>query len=58
MKTPRGAPPALKKTSIKLPEGLWKRFRIRSLEEDRDASAILANLIEQYLERRRGGGQR
>ncbi len=48
----------MQKTSIKLPEGLWKRFRIRSLEEGREAQVILAELIERYLEKPKKGGDR
>jgi len=56
MKTEKGTP--MQKTSIKLPEGLWKRFRIRSLEEGREAQVILAELIERYLEKPKKGGDR
>jgi hypothetical protein len=46
-----------KKTSLALPEGLWKRLRMRALEEERDAQDIVAGLIEEYLQRvgKRGG---
>jgi hypothetical protein len=48
---------AMKKTSMKLPEDLWKKLRIRALEEGRDAQNIVAELIEGYLERsgKKGG---
>ncbi len=42
----------LLKTSIKLPEGLWKRFRIRALQEGREAQVIVAELIAEYLARK------
>lgn len=44
----------MQKTSIKLPEGLWKRFRIRALEEGREAQAIVAELIDHYLKAKKG----
>ena len=46
-----------KKTSLALPEGLWKRLRMRALEEDRDAQDIVAELIETWLQRveKKGG---
>lgn len=47
----------MKKTSLNLPEGLWKRLRIRALEEGHDAQAIVAGLIEEYL-KRKGGNKR
>jgi predicted DNA-binding protein len=45
------------KTSIKLPAGLWKRLRLRSIEEGRDAQDIVAELIEAYLRKPRKGGR-
>jgi len=47
----------MQKTSINLPEGLWKRFRIRALEEGREAQVIVAELIGEYLRRvsKKGG---
>jgi hypothetical protein len=40
---------AMLKTSINLPEGLWRRVRIRALEEGREAQGIVAELLESYL---------
>jgi predicted DNA-binding protein len=51
------APPVMKKTSIKLPEGLWRRLRIRALEEGREAQVIVAELVAGYLEKK-GGSDR
>jgi plasmid stability protein len=38
-----------RKTSLALPDGLWKRFRIRALEEGRDAQDIVTELLVRYL---------
>lgn len=58
MRTRLTAPPArvLKKTSLSLPEDLWKRLRIQAISEDRDAQDLLAEAIASYLEARRALG--
>ena len=47
----------LMKTSMNMPRGLWKRFRVRALEEGRDAQDIVAALLEEYLKRPKKGGR-
>ena len=42
------------KTSVKLPRKLWKRARMRAVEEELDLQDIIAMALEAYL-RRRGG---
>lgn len=39
------------KTSLNLPASLWKRVRIQALEEGRDAQSIVAELLEEFLQR-------
>ncbi len=45
----------LKKTGLNLPEGLWRRLRIRALEEGRGVQEVVAELIEKYLSKPLGG---
>jgi hypothetical protein len=50
---PSVSPPrVLKKTSLSLPEDLWKRLRIQAINEDRDAQDLLAEAIAAYLDGR------
>ena len=48
----------MKKTSLKLPEDLWRSLRIRALEEGRNAQVIVAQLIEGYLRKKGKGGRK
>jgi hypothetical protein len=41
------------KTSLSLPEDLWKSARIRALQEGVDAQDLVARALEAYL--RKGG---
>jgi hypothetical protein len=41
------------KTSLKLPEALWKAARIRAIEMNLEAQELVAHALEQYL--RKGG---
>ena len=43
------------KVTVRLPEQLWKKTRIRAIEEDRDAQDIIRDGLELYF--RRGGEQ-
>jgi ParG len=45
----------LKKTSINLDEETWRRFRARCVMEGREAGVTLAELIEAWLSKRKGG---
>lgn len=44
----------MKKTSIALDEGTWRRFRAQCVLEGREAGATLAELIEAWLKRKGG----
>lgn len=41
----------LSKTSLRLPEDLWKRAKIRAIEEGIEAQELVARAIAAYLER-------
>ena len=41
--------------TVKLPESLWKRVRIRAIDEDRRASAIVEEAVRRYLAALAGG---
>ncbi len=49
------AKPKMIKTTLRLPEELWKRVRMHSIEADRDAQDIVADALEQYLKQQKGG---
>jgi predicted transcriptional regulator len=40
---------AMIKTSLKLPEDLWKRTKHKAIELDCDAQEIVARALEQFL---------
>ena len=40
----------LVRTSISLPEGLWKRFKATAALEGKDMSAIVQRLLEAYTQ--------
>ncbi len=37
------------KVTVRLPEGLWKKTRIRALEEDRNAQDLIQDGLELYF---------
>jgi hypothetical protein len=39
--------------SLRLPRGLWKRFKIRCIEVERDAQDVVAELLEEFLKRKK-----
>lgn len=39
----------MKKTSIAVPEDLWRRFRALNMLADRESQEVLAELIEAHL---------
>ena len=39
------------KTSLKLPENLWKRVRIRAIETNMEAQQIVALALEQFMKK-------
>jgi hypothetical protein len=55
-KTPPSASQKVK-TSIAMPPALWRKLRIRALEEGRTAFSILEQLAAEYLARpiKKGG---
>jgi len=46
----------VKRTSIMLPEKLWRAVRIRAVHEGRNAQEIVAEALEGYLKKSRKGG--
>ena len=42
---------AMVKTSLKLPEALWKRTKIRAIEMDIEAQELIALALEQFLKK-------
>jgi predicted transcriptional regulator len=46
-----------RRTSITLDDGLWRRIKIRAVNEGRDASQIVAEALEDYLRRVKKGGK-
>ena len=48
----------LHKTSLAVPEDLWKALRIAAIEDDEEVQGIIARLVAAYLKdraRRKGG---
>ena len=43
------------KTSLRLPEPLWKRAKIRAIETNLEAQELVALALEEYL--KKGGGR-
>jgi hypothetical protein len=46
------------KTSMALPKKLWTEIRMRALQEGRDAQEIVAEPLEDYLRKKKGGDRR
>ncbi len=44
------------KTSLALPEALWRGLKIAAVEERTDMQAIIARLVAEYLKRRKKKG--
>ena len=42
---------SMAKVTIRLPETLWKKTKIRAIQEDRDAQDIIRDGLELYFER-------
>lgn len=40
------------KATVKLPEEVWRRARIRAIEERRDFQDLVAEALEEYLAKR------
>jgi hypothetical protein len=41
--------PEMRKTSLSLPESLWRRARIRAAQEDRGVQDVVADALTLYL---------
>ena len=54
-KTSSTGKPAAVKTTLLLPEELWKRAKVRAAEERRDLRQLLIEGLELVLAKRRGG---
>jgi plasmid stability protein len=55
----RSAPaPAVKKTSINVADALWRRVKIRAIEEGREVQAVVADALTAYLATPRKDGRR
>jgi len=39
----------VKKTTIRLPQDIWKRARVRALDEGTDFQAVVTRALELYL---------
>ena len=46
----------VKKTSLQLPEGIWKSVKIRAVEEGRNVQELVADALKDYL-RKKGGSR-
>ena len=42
------------KTSVKLPRSLWRKARIRAIDDDTELQEIIARALEAYLKEDRG----
>lgn len=42
------------KTSLRLDPGLWRKVKIRAIEEDRDAQDLVAEALADYLKKKGG----
>lgn len=49
----KGKDPNYQRTTLYLPKALHRKFKAAALEEDREMSAIMEDLIQQWLESRR-----
>lgn len=45
----------MKKTTVKLPQHLWRAAQIRAIDEDRDFQDVVAAALELYLKKPVGG---
>lgn len=56
-KAPRGRPRtrqgATVKTTVELPEGLWREAKIRAMDERRDLRAVIIEALEMLLKSRK-----
>ncbi len=41
----------MKKTTIRLPEDVWRAARIRALDENRDFQDLVADALQRYLKK-------
>ncbi len=52
---PKPGKPSMVKTTLLMPEELWRQAKIRALEEHRDLRDLLLEGLEIVLRRGRGG---
>jgi hypothetical protein len=48
----------VKKTSLNVAEALWRRVKIRAIEESREVQAVVADALTAYLATPRRDGRR
>jgi predicted DNA binding CopG/RHH family protein len=48
-----GTKPSMAKVTVRLPEGLWRRTKIRAIEEGRDAQDLIRDGLELYFAKHR-----
>jgi hypothetical protein len=48
---------AMKKTSIKLPQPLWREAHVLALDTSREFQEIVATALAEYLKRQHGGAR-
>ncbi len=48
----------VKRTSFDLPVALWRRAKVRAVEEGRDLRLLVIEALEQYLKTKRKGVQK
>ncbi len=46
------------KTSIEIPDGLWRAAKIRALDEKRNFQEVVAEALAEYLKKPKKGGER
>jgi hypothetical protein len=60
--TPKGKPrekgDTMKKTTVDLPEPLWRSAKIRAMDEGADLRSVIIRALEIYLKTKPAGGAR
>ena len=54
-RTPNAGEPAMVRTTLVMPEALWRQAKIRALQENRDLRDLLIEGLELILKRGKGG---
>jgi len=55
MKKSKESETVMKKTSLKIPQPLWREAHVLALDSGRDFQEIVATALAEYLRRQRGG---